>query len=65
MVPEPSAFEVELTIEKLKRHKSRGIDQIPAEYIKAGGTSIHSAIHNFINCIWNKEKLPEVEGDGL
>jgi len=30
-VPEPSAFEVELAIEKLKRHKSPGIDQIPAE----------------------------------
>jgi hypothetical protein len=31
-VPEPSAFEVELAIEKLKkRHKSPGIDQIPAK----------------------------------
>ena len=30
LVPEPSAFEVELTIEKLKSHKSPGIDQIPA-----------------------------------
>jgi len=33
-VPEPSAFEVELAIEKLKSHKSPGIDQIPAELIK-------------------------------
>jgi hypothetical protein len=31
LVPEPSAFEVELAFEKLKRHKSPGIDQIPAE----------------------------------
>jgi len=30
-VPEPSALEVELAIEKLKSHKSPGIDQIPAE----------------------------------
>ena len=37
-VPEPSAFEVELTIEKLKSRKSPGTDQIPAELIKAGGT---------------------------
>ena len=28
-VPEPRAFEVELAIEKLKWHKSAGIDQIP------------------------------------
>jgi hypothetical protein len=26
-----------MAIEKLKRHKSPGIDQIPAELIKAGG----------------------------
>ena len=37
LVPEPSAFEVDLAIEKLKSHKSPGIDQIPAELIKAGG----------------------------
>jgi hypothetical protein len=36
LVPEPSAFEVELAIQKLKSHKSPGIDQIPAELIKAG-----------------------------
>ena len=36
LVPEPSAFEVDLVIEKLKSHKSPGIDQIPAELIKAG-----------------------------
>jgi len=34
---EPSAFEFELAIEKLKSYKSPGIDQIPAEMIKAGG----------------------------
>ena len=37
LVPEPSAFEVEMAIGKLRRHKSPGIDQIPAELIKAGG----------------------------
>ena len=36
LVPEPSAFEVELAIEKLKNHKSPGFDQIPAEMVKAG-----------------------------
>jgi hypothetical protein len=33
-VPEPSAFEGEMAIEKIKRHKSAGFDQIPAELIK-------------------------------
>jgi hypothetical protein len=44
-VPEPSAFEVELAIEKLKSHKSPGIDQIPAELIKVEGRKIRSEIH--------------------
>ena len=34
LVPQPSAFEVDLAIEKLKSHKLPGIDQIPAELIK-------------------------------
>jgi hypothetical protein len=59
LVPEPSAFEVELAIEKLKSHKSPGIVQIPAELIKTGGRTIHCAIHKLIISIWNKEVLPE------
>jgi hypothetical protein len=34
LVLETNAFEVEMAIEKLKRHKSAGFDQIPAEWIK-------------------------------
>ena len=59
LVPEPSAFEVELAIEKLKNHKSPGIDQIPAELIKAGGRTICCEIHKLIISIWNKEELPD------
>ena len=29
-MPETSAFEIEMAIEKSKKHKSPGIDQIPA-----------------------------------
>jgi hypothetical protein len=36
-VPEPSASEVEVPVGKLKRYKSPGIVQIPAELIQAGG----------------------------
>jgi hypothetical protein len=59
LVPEPSNLEVEWAIEKLKSHKSPGIDQIPAELIKAGGNAIRCAIHKLIISIWNKEELPE------
>ena len=48
----------ELAIEKLKSHKSPGIDQIPAELIKAGGSTICCAVHKLIIAIWNKEELP-------
>jgi len=48
-----------LAIDKLKSHKSSGIDQIPAELIKAGGRTIFLEIHKLITSIWKKEKLPE------
>ena len=59
LVPEPSAFEVHLAIEKLKSHKSPGIDQIPAELVKEEGRAIRYQIHKRIVSIWNKEELPE------
>jgi len=58
-VPEPSAFDLGMAIEKLNRHRSPGTDQIQAELIKAGGRTICSEIHKLINSIWNKEDLPE------
>ena len=59
LVPEPSAFRLELAIEKLKSHKSPGTDQIPTESFKAGGRTIRSEILKLINSIWNREELPE------
>ena len=60
LVPEPSAYEVHLVIEKLKSKKSRGADQIPAELTKAGGRTICSEIHKHNESIWNKKELPEL-----
>jgi hypothetical protein len=54
LVPEPSAFDFELAIEKLKSHVSPGIDQISAELIKVRGRTILYEIHKLIISIWNK-----------
>ena len=56
LVSEPSASDTELANERLKRHKSPGIYQIPAE---AGGKTIRCEIQKLIISIWNKEELPE------
>ena len=58
-MPESSTFEVAMAFEKLKRHKSPDMDQIPAELIKAVGRTICSEIHEFINSNCDKEELPE------
>jgi hypothetical protein len=59
VVPDRSAFEVEMAIEKLKSHISPGTYQIPAELIKIVGRTIRSEVRKVINFIWNKEDLLE------
>ena len=48
-----------MATEKLKNHKSHGIDQIPAELFTAGGKTFLYEIHRLIISIRNKEELPE------
>jgi hypothetical protein len=57
-MPEASASEVEGAVGKLKRHKSPGVDQIPAELIQAGEEALCLEIRKLIKLIWNKEELP-------
>jgi hypothetical protein len=59
LVPGPCRLEVRIAIAKLKKYKSPGSDQIPAELIQAGGEILTSAIHKLINSVWNKEELPD------
>jgi hypothetical protein len=59
LVPETSPSEVEIAIARLKKHKSPGSDQIPAELIQAGGETLQSEIHELINSIWSKEELSD------
>jgi len=59
LLPEPSAFETEMASEKLRRHKSPAINQIPAELFKQGVERFALEIRKLINSIWNKEESPE------
>jgi hypothetical protein len=60
LVPEPSAFEFGVDVEKLRRRKSPGINQITAELIKAGGGQFVLRSINLLilfgrrrNCLWS------------
>jgi hypothetical protein len=59
LVPGPCHLEVEIAIAKLKKYKSPGSDQIPAELIQAGGEMLLSESQKLINSAWNKEELPD------
>jgi hypothetical protein len=58
-VPDSCAFQFELFTEKTKIHKSPGINQIPAELIKAGSRIIRAEIQLLFFSIRDKEELPE------
>jgi hypothetical protein len=59
LVPGSSHLEIEISIAKLKKYKSPGNDQIPAELYQAGCETLVSVIHKLITSIWNKEQLPD------
>jgi hypothetical protein len=49
LVSGPSHREDGISIAKLKKYKSPGSDQIPAELIQAGGETLVSVIHKLSN----------------
>jgi hypothetical protein len=59
LVPEPSLVEVEIAIGKLKSYKSPGTDQIPVQWVKAGGENLCSETHKLIPSICIMEELPQ------
>jgi len=54
-----------LVIDKLKSHKSPGIDQTPAEPIKAGGRTVCLEIYKLVTSIWKKEELFEARKESI
>jgi hypothetical protein len=65
LIPGPASFEVEIAIARLKKHRSPGSDQIPAELIQAGGETLRSENRKIINPVWNKEGLPDQWKDSI
>jgi hypothetical protein len=65
LVPGLSRLELEIAFAKLKKYKSPRSDHIPAELIQAGGEMLLSAIHKFINSVWNKEELPDERKESI
>jgi hypothetical protein len=61
----PSRLEVEIATAKLKKYKSPGSDQIPAELIQTGGETLLSEIHKLVNSVWNKEKLHDQRKESI
>lgn len=56
LVPEHSASEVQMAIERWKTHTSLLKNQIPTELMQAGDSS---ETHKLISCIWSTEELPQ------
>jgi hypothetical protein len=59
LIPDSSTSDVEIVIALLKRYKSPGSYQFPAELIQAGGEILGIQIHKLINSIRNKEEFSD------
>ena len=58
---EPEVLETEISqaIKKLKREKAVGVDEVPAEALKAGGVTVIKTLKSIIDEIWKTGKWPE------
>ena len=50
--------EVEAAVRSLKKGKSAGVDNIPAELVQAGGEDVITALTTICNRIWQTEEWP-------
>ncbi|XP_076067687.1 uncharacterized protein LOC143040480 [Oratosquilla oratoria] len=54
----PTLVEVKEAINTLKNNKVAGLDGIPAEIYKIGGSLLHYQLHQLLIKIWTNEELP-------
>ena len=50
--------EVEAAVQSLKKGKSAGVDNIPAELVEAGGEAVITALTTICNKIWQTREWP-------
>ena len=50
--------EVEATMQSVKKGKSAGVDNIPAELVQAGRKDVMTALTTFCNKIWQTGEWP-------
>ena len=50
--------EVEAAVQSLKKGKSDGVDNIPAELVQAGGEDVITALTTICNKIWQTGEWP-------
>lgn len=54
----PTTTELTRALQQLKNNKAPGIDNIPAELFKFGGSVLFSRLHHLILQIWDKSTVP-------
>jgi hypothetical protein len=60
-----SRAEIRKAIARLKNGKTEGLDNIPAEVIKADTETAVNVLHNLFSKIWVKEEVPTPRKEGF
>ena len=58
-VPPVTLEEVKASVDRLKKRKACGADDIPSELWKCGGDVVCEALHRLITKVWDSERLPD------